>query len=380
MSNIPNYEQWGKMNEFLNSIAVSLSDGVDVSTWVGIQKAVRLGLARDFFPIGAQLKVNHGVYGDVVFDVVAHDHFKSASDGNAHTMTLMAHNALGSVEYDGREAFYYAENGLVAGTYNFTIEKSVSNWAAGTYQFALTKALPAGGQLGISRNSSSGALTSLQVVTYADRITTSVGESVSISLGSSGTSLGVFGVELNHAERVSSGSNNYKESALRQVLNSAAGAGNVWSPQTKFDRPPSWVSTLAGYAGGFEDEFLSVVGEVIVPCGSNTVYESPDSTTVKNEAYTVVDRFYPASSTEVGLVNYYGVDDGSIVFPYYKGAVNADRIKQKDGINVSWMTRTARATSSGGVSNMIQIVETDGRSAGWAVSSGARVVPVCNIV
>ena len=135
MSNIPNYEQWAKMNDYLNSIATSLGSKVDTSTWAGVQKAVRLGLAPDLFPIGTQLSVNHSVYGTHLYNVVAHDYFKSVHDENAHTMTLMCHDTIGNIQFDSSEAFYYAENGLPAGTYNFTISSDYGSWKAGTCTF-----------------------------------------------------------------------------------------------------------------------------------------------------------------------------------------------------------------------------------------------------
>lgn len=136
------------------------------------------------------------------------------------------------------------------------------------------------------------------------------------------------------------GSNNYKESAIRQFLNSPSAAGSVWTPQTKFDRPPSWMTSLAGFVGGFDDDFLSVIGEVVVPCSANNTYEAPDSTVAKGEKYTVTDKFYLASQREIFGNNSDSVADDSVLFPYYEGADAADRIKYRDGSAASWWMRT----------------------------------------
>lgn len=314
---LPRADQFDLMNENLAKIANALCSNLDLTSWSGIQKAVRIGVAPDLIPVGTQLAVNHSVYGTHLYDVVAHNHFKSAHDKNAHTMTLMCHDNLEGVQFDSSEAFYHADAELPAGTYNFTIESAYSSWSAGTYQFTLLNALPVGGQLAISGYADS-AMTDRTVRAYVSRTSTVVAESATITFGNGGTSLGVFGKELNHTQRVSYGSDNYKESAIRQFLNSPSVAGGVWVAQTKFDRPPSWVNTLAGFMGGFDDDFLSVVGEVVVPCATNNTYESPDSTVAKNTRYTINDKFYLASQRELFGVGADTVEDGTLQFPYYE--------------------------------------------------------------
>ena len=371
----PNSGQFDKMNENLEKIAKAVGSQVDISTWGGIQKAVRAGIAPDILPVGTQLLVHHNVYGDRLYDVVAHNYFKSVHNENAPTMTLLSHDNIATAQFDSPEAFYYADAELPAGTYNFTLATAYSSWAAGTYQFTLTQALPKGGQLAISGYADA-AMTSRQVRAYASRTTTAVTESVAITSGNAGTSLGTFGEELNHSHRVSYGSNNYKESAIRQFLNSPSAAGSVWTPQTKFDRPPSWMTSLAGFAGGFEDDFLSVIGEVVVPCAANNTYESPDSTVVKNTKYTVTDKFYLASQREIFGTTSDTVADDSVLFPYYEGATNADRIKYRDGSAAGWWLRSANSWNAYGV----RIVSSDG-SLNYNHAGGAYgFAPACTIV
>ena len=339
---LPTSEQMDTTLANLERISGALGNKVDLSSWSGIRRAVKLGLAPRLIPIGTQFTVPHSVYGDLVFDVVAHDHYKKRYDENAHTMTLMCHDQIGVIQFDSPEAFYYADATLPAGTYNFTIKSSQWAWTSGTYQFTLSRDLPVGGQLCISGDASV-ALTERRVVAYESRVEyPSVWEEVAIASGNAGTSLGDFGTyRLNHIHRVSYGSNNYKESAIRQFLNSSEKAGSVWTPQTKFDRPPTWATTLDGFIIGLDDDFLAVIGEVIVPCVANSSFESPDSTTVKGEMYTVIDKFYLASRGEIagtGSNNY--ANDNSSQFAYYKDATRADRIKYKDGSAVSWLTRS----------------------------------------
>ncbi len=372
---LPHASQFDLMNEHLATIANALCSDMDITTWAGIQKAVRIGVAPALIPVGTQLVVKHSVYGEMLYDVVAHNHYKSAYDKNAHTMTLMCHDQIFATLFDSSEAFYYADNGLPAGTYNFTLESVYSSWAAGTYQFTLTKALPKGAQLGINGNADM-AMTARRVIAYSNGTTTTATEDCAITIGNSGTSLGTFGVELNHTHRVSHGSNNYKESAIRQFLNSTSAAGSVWTPQTKFDRPPAWVNSLAGFASGLDSDFLSRVGVVIVPCAANKTYESPDSTTAKNEAYTVADKFYLASQKEIFGTSSDSVDDGSVLFPYYDNATNANRIKYRDGSAAGWWTRSTYPWHS----TSVQVVTSDGTLYNHGALHTTGCSPVCTIV
>ena len=371
---LPTKEQMDTMNENLAKIAKAVGSQVDISTWEGIQKAVRSGIAKDILPVGSQLAVNHSVYGTRLFDVVAHDYLKSVHDENAHTMTIQQHDLLPSTQFDAPEAFYYADAALAAGTYNFTLAEAYSSWAAGTYQFTLTQTLPQGGQLAISGYADA-AMTSRQVRAYANQTTTTVTESVAITSGSGGTSLGTFGVELNHSQRVSYGSNNYKESAMRQFLGSSAAAGSVWTPQTKFDRPPSWLTSLAGYKNGLDQDFLAVVGKVVLPCAANNTYEAPDSSIAKGAKYTLNDEFYLASTKEIFNANW-DVADDSVVFPFYEGAGNADRIKYRDGSAANWWLRTPYS----GYATIVRRVHSDGTVIGNRAHNAFGLAPACTIV
>lgn len=344
---LPNKEQFSRLNAQLANIATALGTQMDVSTWANIQKVVRAGIAPNVIPIGTQFTVNHSIYGDILCDVVAHNYFKSAYDENAPTMTLLSHDAIALLQYDAPEAFYYASSELPAGTYNFTIPKTYSSWTVGTYQFTLTTALPNMGVLGISGNAST-ALTSLKVISYRDLVDTTGIESVPITSGNGGTNLGTLGVELNHTERVSYGSDNYKDSAIRQFLNSSRGVGLAWTRKNKYDRIPSWGANIAGFVSGFNDEFLSGVGEVIVPCSANEVYECSDYTdfpTQVGKKYTLTDKFYLPSQTELFGTTTNLVADGTRLFPYFEGATDTDRIKYLKSTAQHWWTRSSRSNS-----------------------------------
>ena len=370
---LPTKEQMDVMNENLAKIAAAVGSQVDISTWEGIQKAVRSGIAKDILPVGTQLAVNHSVYGTRLFDVVAHDYLKSVHDENAHTMTIQQHDLLPAVQFDASEAFYYAEAELPAGTYNFTLAIAYSSWTEGTYQFTLTKPVPKGGQLAINGYADA-AMTARQVRSYANQTTTSATESVAITAGSGGTNLGTFGEGLNNSQRVSNGSNNYKESAMRQFLNSSAAAGSVWTPQTKFDRPPSWLTSLAGYKNGLDQDFLAVVGKVVLPCSANYIYEAPDSSITKGTKYTLNDDFYLASRAEI--FGNHDVNDGTVLFPFYEGANDADRIKYRYGSAASWWLRTPQS----GNAYIVRLTYSRGTMDYTTAGNTLSLAPACTIV
>lgn len=379
---LPHSDQFDEMNANLKKIAYALGTQIDTSTWVGIQQAVRAGVAPNLFPIGTQFMVSHTVYGDHLYDVVAHNYFKSARDENAHTMTLMCHDAVDSIQYDAPEAFTCTT--LVPGMlYSFNVSETIGEWHAGTYYFApkagggpygeiYTLAINGDTNGNIWDNTISAYDKNRQVVDSFYIMVGGAAEAEGYDLDSA-ISIGGFS---NHPDRVVHGSNNYKESAIRQFLNSSAEVGKVWSPQTQYDMPPSWATTLEGFMKGLDKEFLDVVGKVVVPCSANNVFESPDSTVTKGAKYTVEDKFYFASTMELFGTNAGSVADGSVCFPYYHEATNADRIKYRGDVAKYLATRSANAQNA----DVVRVVSPTGEAAIYHPNMATGCVPVCTIV
>lgn len=375
---LPNQEQFERMNAQLANIATALGTRFDVSTWAGVQQAVRAGVAPQLLPVGTQLTMSHDDYGDLVFTVVAHDYLKSVHDANAHTMTLLSNKSVLSLPYDSREAFYYAESGLRAGTYSFTVPDGDPYVAPSTYYFTLPSDLPVGGQLhfGISSGYYSGDLTMNTVVSYDSYSDTTPSNSMYITRGTMGSSLGTFGVELNHIERCVGGSNNYQESVIRQYLNSSDDTLALVQ-QTKFDRHPAW-NIESGFMWGLDSDVLSVIGTVLVPCATNTAYSSPDSTVGVGGKYAVADKFYLASENEI-FHSFGGspVDD-SKPLPFYTGATDTDYIKYSRTTNIatSWLLRSENK----GNPRLVRNCDATGVAKQSDASSTYGVVPMCTIV
>ncbi|MCD8090296.1 MAG: DUF6273 domain-containing protein, partial [Clostridiales bacterium] len=258
-----------------------------------------------------------------------------------------------------------------------------SYWKAGDYQFTLTEGLPAGGQLCFSNDAGSAALTALSVQAFESNSAVSATESAAVAAGSGGTFLGTIETTavqdcINSAQRSSFGSNNWAESAIRQFLNSDAEAGAVWEPRTKFDRPPSWVSTAAGFMNGVDEDFLAVIGKVKKVTARNTVCDGGGSDETE-------ELFWLLSGREV-----YAGDELSTVtegkpYPYYSDysdltaagtGADTNRIKYKNGSAQYWWLRTPNA----GGGNQVHNIQSSGKfHYSYAIySSGAA--PGCSVV
>lgn len=254
----------------------------------GIQSLVRNGIASKVFEPGDQIVVpwtdkDSGKQYQVPLDIV---HFGDVTlkDGEVVPgMYLQWHYATPyGVMFDAHEALYYAAEELPAGAYTFNIPSAWSKAEAGDYTFTLTKPVPAGGQIAGLKVLADTAPSNWTVQTYKDRETTEAIESVKVSKGNTGTSLGQLvpagSEKLNSIHRVGYGYNRWSQSAIRQYLNSTAAAGKWWKPQNNYDRPPEQANK-AGFLAGFEKDFLNVLGTIKVTTALNTVTDKADGDT-----------------------------------------------------------------------------------------------------
>ena len=87
---------------------------------------------------------------------------------------------------------------------------------------------------------------------------------------------------------------------MRQHLNSAKAAGQVWTPQTNFDRPPSWVTSTAGFMHGLDPEFVKICADVDLLTALNTVCDTSSTEGSAGTGYeTTVDKYFLPSRPEV---------------------------------------------------------------------------------
>lgn len=372
---------------------------IPMINWYAIRQVVRAGLAPTFYPVGTEFTV-HKIVGsdtlDLTFRVVDHD--KLMPTGLNHSMVLESKYVYSTkngmakyVVFDGPEAMFYCEEALPAGTYNFTWNYATGSMVNDTYEFTITEGIPAGGQIVLGTNSSSTAITSCKISTYAaPGDTTAIESNIAVSVGSGGTALGTISAtassdeNLNCAQRIMWGSNNYAQSGIRQWLNSDGEVGTFWKATNKFDRAPSWhLSNDKAYRGwmhGFGDDFLNAVLPCKVDCRTNSLFEvdSLDGTEFSlDHTYQLEDKFFILSRPEVyGSWDSSSIKDGEVL-DFYEDAEDADRIKRDVGGTARWTwLRSPRPSNA----NYVRGVNGDGSLGYYYAYYGyGSVAPACII-
>lgn len=374
-------EKLDTQNILLAGLLEAQGGTVKPTSWAQVQAIVRAGLASKVFSIGDQLTCTKG-NTDLVWDVIGIDHDTPSDKQFSHSMTLQLHDCIASMQYDSAEALYYCETELAAGTYNFTLLAGYDTAYGGgkTYQFTLTKAVPAGGQITFPWSNQTQAAAT-KVSTYENSTSETALETVSVTEGTGGTGLGTADgstANMNHSHRIRYGSNNWKESAMRQWINSDQDAGKVWTPQTKFDRPPSWAAKTAGLLNGVDEDFLDIIGETEKVTCRNTVTDGGGSD-------VTTDKFFLLSPREV----FAGNEISSVIegepYPYYadysdyssaNSGEDSNRIKYRNGSAQYWWLRTPNAGSGSNA----RVIGTAGNLSHSNAYIGNGVAPACNII
>ena len=369
-------EKMDTQNALLAAIA-SNNGGIVVKSWKDIQAIVRLGLASKVFHIGDQLVCNKGDK-QLVWDIIGFDHDVPADAQFKHSMTIQLHDLLPSdMQFDGTEALFYCETELAAGTYHFTLLAGYDTAYGGgkSYQFTLTKAVPAGGVIMFPWSYQKQASTVL-VSTYESRTATTAIESVAVTEGTGGTALDTLG-ECNHTHRIRYGSNSWKQSAMRQFLNSKGAAGAFWTPQTNFDRPPTWNGSTAGFLSDLDEDFQDVIGEVT----KRTVL----STVCDGGGYEdLTEKFFLISRSEAYAGNENGIEEGTPYEYYSLGSDlsaagtgdDSNRIKYRGGSATYWWLRSPYSGSG----SHVRMFNPSGSLNGYNAYYSLGVAPACNII
>ena len=378
-------EKMDTQNRFLAAIVENQGGNLKPTSWANTQALVRSNLIDKIVGIADQFTMQRSS-ANLVWDVIGKNHDTPADPQYDKSMTLQLHDQFPTaMQFDAPEAFYYCETELPAGTYHFVIDSTYdstyNNYSS--YQFTLTQAVPAGGQLTFPWGSNVNAST-IKVNSFASATSTTPIEQVAVTQGTGGQGLGTlttagdFANNLNSIQRVRYGSNNYKESAIRQWLNSDKAKGNVWTPQTKFDRPPSWAATADGFMYGMDADFLAVIGKTHIIVARNTVcdgggYDEMD------------DYFFLLSRREVYMGNEVsGVIEGE-PYPYYSDysdlsaagtGADSNRIKYRGGTAQYWWNRTPYAGSG----SHVRSVHPTGAMNYSSAYISVGVAPACNII
>ena len=236
------------------------------------------------FPIGDQIIApwkdmddNETVY-QVAWNIVNYGMVTLNDGSEVPGLWLQMHlcSAYG-VQFSHSQAFMNCQDGLAAGTYHVTFGATWgSNGAdAGTnWQFTLTQAVPAGGRLSGFESLPDVATTTFKVKSWATPGAANPIETVDVTAGDGGTSLGTMQYAsvgddgLNSMQCTGYGHNRWGTSALRQYLNSTG--ADWWKTQEDFDiRPDQYAKK--GFMSGFSDDFLAAIKPIKVTTALNTV-------------------------------------------------------------------------------------------------------------
>jgi len=375
---------------FIHAIGTS-HNGVYVFRWDGAvwhfgNEAVELstyGITVTGTPALGDEIVVHETASSLVWDVLGIDCDTPADSQFTHSITLGLHDCLAGLLFDAREALFYCPDGLAAGTYNFKVTQHpwVSSDVNKTFQFTLTQAVPAGGQI-VLQVAYNVTIAGSTLKTYSSSTSTTEIETVTITEGSGGTSLGDVNNAIsggtNSLQRGLLGNNRYSQSAMRQYLNSKAAAGSVWTPKNVWDRAPSWATTTAGFLNGMDEDFLAVIGEVTKRTALNTVSDG-------GGYEDTIEKFFLLSRSEVYGGNEVTGGEGA-AYPYYSDysdlaapgtGDDTNRIKYRNGSAQYWWLRSPHAEGAGS----LRIVSTAGDvNYDYAISSYIGVAPACCII
>ena len=358
----------------------------DGAVWLFNNEPVELsayGITASGTPALGDEIVVHETASTVIADVIGIDEEIPSDPKYTHSVTLQLHDCFTSLQFDEREALFYAESAMPAGTYHFTLREQ--SWYAAdvnkTFEFTLTQALAAGSQICVT-NAYNAAITSGKVKTYSGGMSTTAIETVDITEGNGGTDLGdvrnaLVGQNTNSIQRALLGSNNWANSAMRQWLNSSAAAGSVWTPKTKFDRPPSWVSSIAGFLNGMDEDFVKAVGTVKKTTALNTVTDGGGK--VESD-----ERFFLLSRSEVYGGNEVAGGEGA-AYSYYadysdlSGAgtgADTNRIKYRNNAVQYWWLRSPNVPYA----FYVRYVNTTGIVGNDGAYISIGVAPACAII
>lgn len=315
-----------------SEIDALLKQKTNVMPWGDVQAAVRRGQAEKLFPIGYEFEVNKNGGGTIPFVVLGYDTIAPQDTDLTHSMILGTKYIFGRgnrdytpIQFDAPEALTYAANLVGERTYLFNWTGS-SNMDSGNWFCYIPSNM--NGLYQIVLNEEDRTL-SFYLMSKGV-LSSTAAQTLPITQSSFGTDIVGF-TNVNDINRVLYGSNNYAQSAVRQLLNSSASSGNVWIPKTVFDRPPAWADTLSGFMSNIDDsEFMQVVATASVPCRTNDLFEvdNLDGTHFSTSStYTVNDKFFLLSLPEIsGGWDNANIKDGEQL-DYYVGATQIDYIK-----------------------------------------------------
>lgn len=369
-----------KMNEQNTLLAAIANGGGDLkpASWRAVQGIVRAGLAPKVFAVGDQFVCQKGGENGttLIWDVIGFDRDKPVDSNLTHSMALQMHNCYKNLQFCNREAFYCCTSVLPVGTYKFTVQSHlyVADAVGKSYRFTTPVEIPAGGQL-VFKQAYDATLQGAKIDIFASGRDTTPLETVTMTESTTGIDLGSISNQItdnfNNMDRALRGNNRWKESAIRQLLNSSAEAGSVWKPQNKFARPPEWNATENGFMHDLDADFIEVVGPVTKTTALNQVTDGGGADTT-SEKFFLLDEPEVYFSTGVPYDYYKIYSDLNAAGP----ARDTNRVKYLDNTTQYWWLRSPSYGSAAGV----RAVNPLGERVAYTADYHIKAVPVCCIV
>ena len=369
-----NTEDIAQLKEDLSQLSVQIRViAARDDSWNAIKENVKMGFGELLYPVGTEFEVecpSGAPYSSIIFVVVDH-----RVESNEHIMTLLMKHVIYSTEFDAIQAIICPAETMAAGTYHFALLSGydVDHDGGKSVQFTLANDLESGGQIVMNWPYNQTWIGKNLTVYHA--FGTSAIETCVMSEGTGGTDLGAADGTvsiLNHTQRARYGSNNYKESAIRNWLDSDDAANTWQTQQTRFQRPCSY-RTRAGFVTYLDPEFVAVIREGTHPNRTNEIFDLNG----KKQAYSTTDKFYLVSQEEIGFSSESGIVCGS-VFDYYNGASQADKIKydiNSQATARNWWLRTPIPSYA----SFERYVHSSGALGTYDAHSGIGAVAACEI-
>jgi len=378
--------------------------------WTYNDTAVRLadyGITATGTPADGDEVIITESYNRLDMDVVAFHNAIKLSNPNKEVsaMWLQSHWALDGIQFDASEAIWTCvASALTAGTYHFGIG---TNWgthcvAGKVYQFTTPVDVPVKGQIVIGNGSNfytwgapdvAPSNWKAYIFESATSITPLAGP-LDITEGSGGTDLGTMvsnasysdtGDQLNSLQRAAYGYNRWSQSAMRQWLNSDKVAGEWWTPQNIYDRPPQQHASIAGHMHGLSGDFRAAIQKIKVTTALNTVTDSEIGASEDTWDYFFLpsseqEYIVPQASGVEGEFWPYWKDRLSLSSPQKTGADFANTAHIRYAYNNHTSPQIVRLRSAHrGYANSVWLVYTAGYANSNVATSAYRPAPACVI-
>lgn len=382
--------------------------------WNQLHNIVETGRANLYFSLGQVVTSHHDTYGDVEWQIVSFDHPWTFEDGlQHHSITLLSRYTLGSVQFDAAQKQYaitadsvwmsmkYLKYVDANKTLYFVLEdesKFVSSrtWKSTNGEYRLIYAIDRWKIFTTSGNpqvynwqsvatspsehpynNATQWTTSATIITWHKYFTYN---GTTYTQFTDFTDYQPITQQDTYYERIPDGSlggannrksygyNRWRDSGVRQWLNSQSAGGTYYIQPHIWDNPSNQMAT-SGFMCGFDQVgFLDNVATVIHQVAVNT----SDSC---GGFDTVTDRFFLPTTTQVGN----GGNAGGTVFQYYTTDAQAKRVKYSYSAKTAgqfWWT----AAPNVGTSTYVWLIIPAGSLNSFNANNSLGSVPACVII